>query len=136
MRTALRLATIALIFVALTFISIPKFASATAMGPSQASPSSSMGSSCAALVGSPEVHWVADFSPSTFSPSIADVPDDGDCKPGRFECRWGGDCRKIGDKCYNCIKDYHWSDGMNTCYSCGEGQQLVQTPNGEWRCQD
>jgi hypothetical protein len=80
-------------------------------------------------------HWLADFSPFTSSPSIADVPADGQCVRGRFECRWGGDCVKVDEKCYNCIEDYRWSSGMETCYSCGEGQNLVETPNGEWRCQ-
>jgi hypothetical protein len=136
MRTALRRATIALILVAATFILMPESATATAMEPPQTSASFSAGSSCAALAGTPGVHWVADFSPFTRSPSIADLPDDGYCKPGRFECRWGGDCVKKGDQCYNCIEDYHWSDGMNSCYSCGKGQQLVQNPNGEWRCQN
>ncbi|HEX6161459.1 MAG TPA: hypothetical protein VF111_14885 [Thermoanaerobaculia bacterium] len=76
----------------------------------------------------------ADFSPFTSTPSETDVPKDGECRKGRFECRWGGSCVKRGSKCYSCIDGYQWSDELGSCYKCGEGQSLVNV-NGEWRCQ-
>jgi hypothetical protein len=75
----------------------------------------------------------AEFSPFTSAPSRTDVPADGRCVKGRFECRWGGSCEQRGKTCLSCLDKYTWHDQMGTCYSCGEGQQL-RLKNGQWLC--
>ncbi len=77
----------------------------------------------------------ADFSPFTSSPDIVTISPGESCQkePGKLKCRWGGDCVQVGNACYSCIDDYHWSGGMNTCYSCPNGTSL--TRNGSnWVC--
>lgn len=74
-------------------------------------------------------------TPMDRSPWESDVPSDGNCVRGRTECRWGGDCVKRRNKCLNCIQDYKWSDEMNTCYRCGDGESLKRDPSGKFICQ-
>ena len=75
------------------------------------------------------VVYAYESSPYTSSPSVSDVRDDGTCN-----CRWRGDCKKIGDKCYNCIDDLKYNHSLGKCYSCIEGTSLKQKKSGQWVC--
>src|SRR5262249_43397728 len=60
------------------------------------------------------------FSPFTTSPTESDIPKDGKCLKGRFECRWGGACVQDKGKCMNCTEGYSYNPEIG-CYKCGEG---------------
>jgi hypothetical protein len=79
-----------------------------------------------------DVYAQNDFTPTTFSPAEHDVPSDGMCVKGRAECRWGGDCSKVGGKCYSCIENQHYRQGLG-CYTCPQGYSLLNR-NGHWVC--
>jgi hypothetical protein len=80
------------------------------------------------------VAWA--FSPFSSSPEVVEVGPDEACvkESGKLKCRWDGDCVKRGNKCYSCIKDYHWSDEMDTCYSCPSGGSPQKQPDGTFEC--
>jgi|ERR1700730_12185034 hypothetical protein len=81
----------------------------------------------------PNMAVAGQFSPSTSAPSETDVPNDGRCVKGRFECRWGGSCVKEGSKCLSCVDGYSYQQGLG-CYKCPEGYALRKTEGGSWEC--